>query len=72
MPSKRSRPLLIAPLIPAWAILGLYISEYLRGTAYFNAFVIAWGILAAVLFSYILLQVLEARKMNRKVKGGRP
>ncbi len=62
MAARRSKPLLIAPLIPAWAILGIFASESLHGTRYFVPFLALWSVLLVVLFGYILRQAIVARR----------
>ena len=58
----------IAPLIPAWAILGLFAVDPLHGTAYFLPFTVFWSLLGFALFGYILRQVLEARQASKKLR----
>ena len=64
MAGRRSKPLLIAPLIPAWAILGIFGSDALRGARFLIPFVILWTILGSVLFVYILRRLLAARRLR--------
>ena len=70
MASLRSRPLLIAPLVPAWGILGIYGSELLRGKPFFAVFIFFWFVLAGILFGYVLRQTLTARRLQRKPEAG--
>ncbi len=63
--SLRSKPLLLASLVPLWAILGIYAAETLRGTRFLSPFVIAWALLAAAFFGYVLRQTLAARRSRR-------
>ena len=69
MSPRRSKPLLIAPLIPAWAVVGFFVSEWLRGTRLYLPFVVAWGLLAFCFAGYILRQALEARRTQTRAKG---
>ena len=65
MQASRSKPLLIAPLIPLWAVLGFFAVSSLQGGPYLLVFLILWGLLLAVLFGYVLRQVLAARRSQR-------
>ena len=47
---RRSRPLLIAPLIPLLGIVGIYGLDQLHGSRFLSAFVVVWCILLAGLF----------------------
>ncbi len=67
MAGLRSKPLLIAPLIPAWAMIGIFVSESVHGSMYFLPFLILWSLLALLLFGYILREMLAAK---RKGKSG--
>ena len=62
MSGLRSRPLLIAPLIPAWAILCFFGAEQMHGTAYFLAFAMLWSALGLALFGYIVRQAIAAKR----------
>ena len=64
----RSRPMLIAPMIPFLGIIGIFGLEQLHGTRYLSAFVIIWCLVFAALFSYVLARTLAARRI-RKGKG---
>ncbi len=66
--TRRSRPFLIAPLIPFVGIVGIFGVEQLHGTRYLSAFVVVWCLAFAALFSYVLERALEARRL-RKGKG---
>ena len=68
MSPRRSRPLLIAPLIPAWAVIGVFVSEWLRGTHFFVPFVALWCVLGLAFAGYILRQVLTARRTRNEMK----
>ena len=59
---RRSKPMLIAPLIPFLAILGIFGLDQLHGSRYQTAFVILWCLLMTALFAYILKQAVEARR----------
>lgn len=59
---RRSRPLLIAPLIPLLGVVGIFGLEELHGTRYLTAFVVVWCMALAALFTYVLNKALEARK----------
>ncbi len=62
MPARRSRPMLIAPLIPFWAILAFFGVELLSGTRYLAAFVVMMLMLLAALFAHVLSRALQARR----------
>ncbi|MGI4828625.1 MAG: hypothetical protein ACRYFU_10620 [Janthinobacterium lividum] len=64
MPVLRSRPLLIAPLIPLWGILGLIATERLHGSPFMAPFVVLWTLLLAALFAYVASQAMRARRMR--------
>ena len=65
---RRSLPLLIAPLIPLLGIVGIFGAQQLRGSRYLSAFVVAWCLVLAALFTYVLSQALEAKRLG-KSKG---
>ena len=68
MSSRRSRPLLIAPLIPAWAIVGFVASEWLRGTRGYLPFVAIWFLVAFLFGGYILRQAIGAKRARDRAK----
>ena len=59
---RRSKPLLIAPLIPLLGIVGLFGVERFHGTRLLPAFVVTWALLLAGMFSYVLQQLVRARQ----------
>ncbi len=61
---RRSKPFLIAPLIPLLGIIGIMGIEQLHGTRYLSAFVVVWCILLGGLFAYVLTRALEARRLR--------
>lgn len=69
MSPRRSRPLLIAPLIPAWAVIGVFVSEWLRNTHFLVPFVVLWFVLGLGFAGYILRQVLEARRTRNEARS---
>lgn len=62
--SKRSKPLVIAPLIPLLGIVGLFGVSQLQHTRYLAAFVVVWCMLFAALFVYIASRTLAARRVR--------
>ena len=65
MQRRRSRPLLIAPLIPFLGIVGFFGVEQLHGTRYLSAFVVVWCMLLAALFTYVFSRALEAWRIKK-------
>lgn len=61
---KRSKALLIAPLIPLLGIVGFVGVSQLQHTRYLVLFVVVWCMLFAALFIYIAAQTLEARRVR--------
>lgn len=62
MKGLRSRPLLIAPLIPGWAILGFFGVEQMHDTIFLLPFAVFWSVLGLGLFGYILRQAIAAKR----------
>jgi hypothetical protein len=61
---RRSKALLIAPLIPLLGIIGFIGVDQLHRTRYLVPFVIAWCMLFAALFVYIAGRTLAARRVR--------
>ena len=61
---RRSKPLVIAPLIPLLGIAGFVGVDQLQHTRYLVPFVVVWCMLFAALFIYIASRVLEARRLR--------
>jgi prepilin signal peptidase PulO-like enzyme (type II secretory pathway) len=59
---RRSKPLVIAPLIPLLGIVGFFGVDRLEHTHYFAPFIVIWCMLFAALFVYIASRTLEARR----------
>ncbi len=68
MPARRSKPLLIAPLIPLWGIVAIFGASQLHGTRYLAAFVVVMLLLLATLFTYVANQTMQARRARRGAK----
>ncbi len=64
--AKRSKPLLVAPLIPFLAFVGIFGVERLHESPHLSAFVIGWCVLFSGLFAYIVQQALEARRRRAR------
>lgn len=64
MMPRRSKPLVIAPLIPLLGIVGFVGVDQLQHTRYLIAFVVVWVVLFAGLFVYIASRMLEARRLR--------
>lgn len=69
---RRSRPLLIAPLIPLLGIVGIFGVDQFHGTRFLSAFVVVWCVLFAALFAHVLTRALEARRARRQRPGDLP
>ena len=61
---RRSRPLVIAPLIPLLGIVGFFGVDQLQHTRYLAPFVVVWCLIFAALFVYIAARTLEARRVR--------
>lgn len=61
---KRSKPLVIAPLIPLLAVAGFVGVSGLQHTHYLAPFVVGWCMLFAALFVYIASRTLAARRVR--------
>ena len=61
---RRSKPLVIAPLIPLLGIVGFVGVDRLHHTPYLVPFVVVWCMLFAALFIYIAVRTLEARRVR--------
>lgn len=62
MTTKRSKPMLIAPLIPFWGIIAFYGVDELHGTRYLIPFVVLMLLLLGTLFTWVLNGTLQARR----------
>lgn len=62
--ARRSKPLVVAPLIPLLGITGFFGVDRLQGTRYLTPFVVLWCMLFAALFVYIAAKALEARRVR--------
>ena len=63
---RRSKALMIAPLIPLLGIVGFIGIDQLQHTRYLAAFVVLWILLFAALFVYIGARALEARRLRER------
>jgi prepilin signal peptidase PulO-like enzyme (type II secretory pathway) len=63
MTPRRSKPLVIAPLIPLLGIAGFIGVDRLQHTRYLAPFVVVWCLLFAALFIYIAARTLKARRV---------
>lgn len=61
---RRSKALVIAPLIPLLGIVGFFGVDQLQHTRYFVPFVVVWCMLFAALFVYIASRTLAARRVR--------
>lgn len=64
MMPRRSKALVIAPLIPLLAIVGFIGVSQLQHTRYLVPFVVGWCMLFAALFTYIANRTLAARRVR--------
>lgn len=61
---RRSKALVVAPLIPLLGIIGFLGVDRFQHTRYLAPFVIMWCMLFAALFIYIAARTLEARRIR--------
>ena len=61
---RRSKALIVAPLIPLLGIVGFFGVDRLQHTRFLAVFVIVWSMLFAALFVYIAARTLEARRLR--------
>jgi prepilin signal peptidase PulO-like enzyme (type II secretory pathway) len=61
---RRSKALVVAPLIPLLGIIGFFGVDRLQHTRYLAPFVVVWCVLFAALFIYIAVRTLEARRVR--------
>jgi hypothetical protein len=61
---RRSKALVVAPLIPLLGLVGFIGVDKLQHTRYLVPFVVLWCMLFAVLFIYIAVRTLEARRVR--------
>jgi prepilin signal peptidase PulO-like enzyme (type II secretory pathway) len=64
MMPRRSKPLVIAPLIPLLGIIGFLGVDRLQHTRYLAPFIAVWCLLFAALFIYIAVRTMEARRIR--------
>lgn len=67
MSGLRSKPLLIAPVVPMWGIVAFFGAEQLHGTRYMMPFVFVMALAIVGLFAYVAKQAMRARRP----RGGR-
>lgn len=63
---RRSKPLVVAPLIPLLGIAGFIGVDKFQHTRYLTPFVVMWCMLFAALFIYIAARTLEARRLRKR------
>lgn len=61
---RRSKALVVAPLIPLLGIIGIFGVDRLQHTRYFAPFVVVWCMFFFALFIYIAIRTLEARRVR--------
>jgi prepilin signal peptidase PulO-like enzyme (type II secretory pathway) len=61
---RRSKALVIAPLIPLLGIIGFIGVDQLQHTRYLVLFVVVWCVFFAALLIYIASRTLEARRVR--------
>lgn len=61
---RRSKALMIAPLIPLLGIVGFIGVDQLHRTRYLVPFLVVWCLFFAALFVYIAARTLEARRVR--------
>lgn len=62
------RPAVIAPLIPAWGLLGFFGVQQFGGTRWFAPFLVLLAVLFVLLFWYVARQVISARRLRRATR----
>ena len=62
---RRSKPLLIAPFIPAMGLLGILGLDRFHGTRYVHAVVGVWCAVMLALTVYVIRQALSARRLQK-------
>lgn len=62
--ARRSKPMVVAPLIPLLGIVGFVGVDRLLHTRYLVAFVVVWSMLFAGLFVYIASRTWQARRVR--------
>lgn len=63
--SRRSKPLLIAPLVPLLSFAGILGLDQFRGSRYLHVFVILWCAAMAALTVYVIRQAMAARRLQK-------
>ena len=63
---RRSKALLVAPLIPLLGIVGFVGVDQLHHTRYLVPFVVLWCMLFVALFIYIAARMMEARRARER------
>ena len=64
--AKRSKPLVIAPLVPLLGIIGIFGVDRLAHTRYLTAFVVIWVVVFAGFFVWVASQTLAARRARER------
>ena len=73
MAVRRSKPIMIAPLIPLWGVIAFVGLQQFAGTRYLVPFLILMAMLFVALFSYVATHVVKTRRArNLARKGVRP
>lgn len=62
--ARRSKPMVIAPLIPLLGIVGFVGVDKLQHTRFLAPFVTVWCMLFAALFIYVASRTLAARRVR--------
>jgi predicted benzoate:H+ symporter BenE len=70
MALRRSKPLLIAPLIPLWGVLAFVGLQQFAGTRYAVPFLVVAGVTFVALFSYVATHVVKARRSRNLARKG--
>lgn len=62
--ARRSKALVVAPLIPLLGIVGFIGVDQLQHTRYLTTFVVVWSMLFAALLVYIASRTVQARRVR--------
>ncbi len=62
---RRTKPMLIAPLIPMMGFLGILGLDEFHGTRWAHAVIGAWCVVMLGLTVYVVRQMMQARRLQK-------